>query len=138
MKKKLILTFLIVFIISYIALTQMNLIKISPESNPYLYQLENAWQFKTVASTIIAFFLTWCFNSAKITITKITVVFFIAFIISYLIMSHNMYERRVYEKTILEWLIKQITGNFKLKAAISAAAATITCFITYLFSKKNK
>ena len=49
-----------------------------------------------------------------------------------------MYERRVYEKTILEWLIKQITGNFKLKAAISAAAATITCFITYLFSKKNK
>jgi hypothetical protein len=137
MKRKSILIFLIVFIITYLLLIQMSMIKISSANNPYLYQLVNAWQFKTMASAIIAVFLAWCFNGDRITITKIIIVFFIAFTISYLIMSHNMYERRVFEKTLTEWLIKQIISNFKLKAAISAIVAAITSLITYLFSKKK-
>lgn len=132
MKKKSVLLFIILFIITYLALTRLMLIKTSSADNPYLYQLENAWQFKTAASAVIAAFLTWCFNGDKITLKKVIIMFIVAFVIPYLMMSHMMYERRVYEKTVIEWLLKQVTRNFKLKAAISAAVAAAICLITII------
>ncbi len=140
MKKKQILTFLIVFFITYFTFTFFMLEKTHVDGGSidwWLHHLSRHLAFKTSASAFIAALLTWCFNGQKITMLKIILVFCFAFTLVYAILNHIMLERMVYEHSAIEFWLNQLKQNWQFKAGISGSIAIITVFVTYIFSKKK-
>ncbi len=140
MKKKSILMFLIIFILTYFVFTRFMLEKTHIDGGNadwWLHHLSRYFAFKTLSSASIAALLTWCFNGEKITLLKIILVFCFAFILTYVILNHIMLERMVYENNVIEWWLKQLRRNWQFKTGISCSVATAIFLVTYIFSKKK-